>query len=120
MDCIFCKIINKEIPSYKVYEDDMVYAFLDINPDSCGHTLIVPKEHYQDIDDIPNDKLMYIFDIARKLKDELYDKLGCEGMTLIQNNGFIQEVKHFHLHLKPHYKTKKELTVEEVYNILKK
>ncbi len=119
MDCIFCKIINKEIPSYKIYEDDTVYAFLDLNQEHCGHTLIVPKEHFQDIDDIPNDKLMYIFDIARKLKKELTEKLNCEGIALTQNNGFIQEVKHFHLHLLPYYKNNVQMTIEEVYDKLK-
>ena len=54
MDCIFCKIINKEIPCMNLYEDDLVLAFLDVNPDSDGHTLIIPKSHYKDVFDIPN------------------------------------------------------------------
>ena len=115
MDCIFCKIASCEIPSYKVYEDDKVIAFLDINPDYCGHTLVVPKKHYQDIDDIPNDLLMYIFDIARKISKDLTDKLHCDGISYTQNNGSIQEVKHFHLHIKPYYKNEPTLSVEDVY-----
>ena len=55
MECIFCKIINEEIPSYTIYEDDKVKAFLDIEPDVNGHTLIIPKKHYQDIEDIDID-----------------------------------------------------------------
>lgn len=121
MDCLFCKIINNEVPSYKIYEDDIVIAFLDINPESNGHTLIVPKEHYQDLDTIDNDTLMYIMKIAKRLKDVLYKKLNCSGMTLIQNNGLVQEVKHFHLHLIPSYEVKKEkLDPKEIYGIITK
>lgn len=119
MDCIFCKIINGDIPSYKIYEDDLVLAFLDINPDSNGHTLIIPKKHYKDLVEIDNETLIHIFDIARLLKKELEEKLNIDGLTLIQNNGDIQEVKHFHLHLKPFYNNKIDMKVEEVYNILK-
>ena len=115
MDCIFCKIVKGEIPCYKVYENDYVLAFLDINPDSDGHTLIIPKTHYTDICDIPNDTLINIFDSARIVKKLLEEKLGIDGLTFIQNNGDVQEVKHFHLHLKPYYKVNKLTSVEEVY-----
>ena len=70
MDCIFCKIINGDIPSYTIYEDDFVKCFLDINPDSNGHTLIIPKKHYVCLDDIDNDTLIHIMKIARNLKKE--------------------------------------------------
>ena len=119
MDCIFCKIINKDIPSYKVYEDDLVYAFLDINPLCAGHTLIVPKKHYLDLNDIDNDTLIKIMDTARILRKRLEDKLNIDGLTLIQNNGDVEEVKHFHLHLKPYYKNELNLSIEEVYNLIK-
>ena len=68
MNCIFCKIINGQIPSYKIYEDDMVYAFLDINPDSAGHTLIIPKKHFQDLSDIDDATLNHIMKIKILLK----------------------------------------------------
>ena len=119
MDCLFCKIINNEIPSYKIYEDDVVYAFLDINPDSVGHTLIIPKKHCLDLDDIDIDTLKHIMEIAKLLKKRIEEKLNCDGLTLIQNSGDVQEVKHFHLHLKPFYKNKKDKTLEEVYELLK-
>ena len=115
MDCIFCKIINGDIPSYKVYEDNLVYAFLDINPDSPGHTLIIPKKHYQDLVSIDNETLLHIFDVARILKKKLEEKLNIDGLTLIQNNGDVQEVKHFHLHLKPYYNNKIDMDIEDVY-----
>lgn len=120
MNCLFCKIINGEIPSYKIYEDDLVYAFLDINPDSNGHTLIIPKKHYLDMDDITQDTINHIIKIAKKLKKQLEEKLKPDGITLIQNNGDIQEVKHFHLHLKPYYKNNKIENVEKIFKILKK
>lgn len=119
MNCIFCKIINGEISSYKIYEDDLVLAFLDVNPDSSGHTLIIPKEHYKDINDIDSNTLSHIMGIAKMLKKRFEEKLNIDGLTLIQNNGDIQEVKHFHLHLKPYYKNDINLSIEEVYNILK-
>ena len=119
-ECIFCKIINGDIPSYKIYEDDTVYAFLDINPDSNGHTLIIPKKHYKDLEDLDINTFNHIIMIAKKLKKELEEKLNIDGLTLIQNNGDIQEVKHFHLHLKPYYKNKQKIiNVEEIYNKLK-
>ena len=120
MNCLFCKIVNGDIPSYKIYEDDKVLAFLDINPDSIGHTLIIPKEHYLDIDTIPNELFPHIIEVTRNLKKLLYDKLNCDGLTLIQNNGDIQEVKHFHLHLKPYYKSNKEMNIEKVFELLTK
>lgn len=118
MDCVFCKIINGNIPSYKVYEDDIVLAFLDINPDSNGHTLIIPKKHFKDLVEIDNETLLHIMDVARKIKKLLEEKLNIDGLTLIQNNGDVQEVKHYHLHLKPYYNDKNDMKVEEVYKIL--
>ncbi|NLL44894.1 MAG: HIT domain-containing protein [Mollicutes bacterium] len=121
MDCIFCKIINNQIPSYTIYEDDVVKVFLDIQPDSNGHSLVVPKKHFQDMMDIDNDTLIYIMNVNRKIKKLLEEKLHIDGLTLIQNNGSIQEIKHFHLHLKPYYKEKQEiLSTEKVFNILTK
>lgn len=103
MNCIFCKIANKEIPSFKVYEDDIVYAFLDANPDSDGHTLIIPKKHFTDLNDIDLETLNHINKVAKEIKKLLEEKLGCIGLSLLQNNGSAQEVKHYHLHLKPFY-----------------
>ena len=107
MDCLFCKIANGEIPSFKIYEDDIVLAFLDINPDSDGHTLIIPKNHFENLDDIDLETLNHIYKVAKNIKKLLEHKLGCEGMSLMQNNGFVQEIKHYHLHLKPYYKDRK-------------
>ncbi|MDD3392157.1 MAG: HIT domain-containing protein [Bacilli bacterium] len=120
MDCIFCKIINNEIPSYTIYEDEIVKVFLDVNPNCNGHTLIIPKKHYLDLDDIDQATLNHIMKIAKKIKKVLEEKLNCDGITLIQNNGCIQEVKHYHLHLKPHYNNSQKLeNVQDVYKKIK-
>lgn len=116
MNCIFCKIINGEIPCYKLYEDDLVLCFLDVNPDSNGHSLIIPKEHFKDLDEISEDVLNHIMKVSKKIKKLLEDKLNIDGLTLIQNNGDVQEVKHYHLHLKPYYNEKQEkMNIEDVY-----
>ena len=98
-DCLFCKIIKGDIPCFQVYEDEVVVAFLDINPESNGHTLIIPKKHYKDLLDIDSNTLSHIIEVAKNLMKLLEEKLGCSGFTLIQNNGEVQEINHFHLHI---------------------
>lgn len=115
MDCIFCKIINGEIPSYKIYEDDKIISFLDINPVSVGHTLIIPKEHTLDFLSISDDTLNHILSKAKELAPLIVDKLDAQGFSIVQNNGICQEVKHYHLHIIPKYKDKKNMKIEEVY-----
>ena len=116
---IFCKIINNEIPSYTIYEDEIVKVFLDVNPVHNGHCLIVPKKHYQDLFDIDTETLNYILKIAKEIGTKLKEKLNCDGLTLSQNNGLGQDVKHYHLHLIPKYNEEEKKSVEEIYNILK-
>lgn len=118
-ECLFCKIINNEIPSYTIYEDDLVKVFLDINPRSNGHTLIIPKKHYLDLDDIDQETLNHILEIAKKIKLLINQKLNPDGITLVQNNGSVQEIKHYHLHLIPVYSENKLISVEDVYKKLK-
>lgn len=120
MNCIFCDIIDKKISSYTIYEDDIVKCFLDVNPESNGHTLIVPKKHYVDLSDIDEETLSHILKIAKKIKKLLEEKLNINGLTLIQNNGLVEEVKHFHLHLKPYYYPEQPIiNIEDIYNKLK-
>lgn len=119
MDCIFCKIVNGEIPSYTIFEDDIVKVFLDVNPDSNGHLLIISKKHFLGLKEIDNNTLIHIMEIARNMENLLKNKLNIDGLTLIQNNGCVQEVKHYHLHLKPHYISKQEKkAVKDIYNLL--
>ena len=116
-DCIFCKIINKEIPSYKVYEDDEVLAFLDVNPTSYGHTLIVPKKHVLDYEEIDLETLNHINKVGKEVYVKLKEKLSPASIQLVQNNGKLQEVKHYHLHLTPYYNEDKQgkENIEEVH-----
>ena len=116
--CIFCKIINYEIPSYTLYEDEMVKVFLDINPESPGHTLIIPKTHFVDINDISIETLNHISLISKKTTTLLKEKLNYDGLRLVQNNGVLEEVKHYHLQLIPFYQDGFSKSVEEVYEIL--
>lgn len=111
-DCIFCKIVRGEIPSYKIYEDDKVIAFLDINPLSKGHTLVLPKQHYVNILDMPEDLYCYIAKIVKRVSMILDEKYKPEGIIINQNNGNRagQEVLHAHIHIKPVYKDTKILS----------
>ena len=118
-DCIFCKIIDGSIPSKTIYEDEIVKVFLDINPLNPGHTLIIPKKHYKDFDDIDLETLTHIMKVAKELKLRIEDRLNPNGVRLLQNNGVLQEVKHFHLHLIPSYKEENGLNVDKVFELLK-
>ena len=117
MECTFCKIIDGTIPSYTIYEDDIVKVFLDINPDVNGHALIIPKKHFKDIFDIDKNTLSHIIETAKKLEPTFEKKLNSKGISLQQNNGILQEVKHFHLHLKPGYdKNVAKMDVEDIFH----
>ncbi len=118
MNCLFCKIINKEINSAIIHEDDKILVFLDINPKANGHMLIIPKKHYLDIADININILNHINKTSKEMHQLLINKLKIDGLTIIQNNGSAQEVKHYHLHLIPKYNKAIPLTVDEVYQIL--
>lgn len=119
MDCLFCKIVNGDIPSKKIYEDEIVVAFLDINPNTVGHTLIIPKKHFKDLSDIDEKTLSHVMNVAKKIKTKLEKKLNIDGLTLVQNNGDIQEIKHIHFHLKPYYKKGLIMNMQQVYELLK-
>jgi len=100
MNNIFIKIVRKELPSYSVYEDDSVYAFLDIKPYSKGHTLIVPKKHCPDIESLDDKTAMAILMAAKKITIALRSLYDYEGIVLHQVNGEnAQEVRHFHMHV---------------------
>lgn len=127
-NCLFCRIVSGDIPSYTIYEDDEVKVFLDINPTTNGDCLIVPKKHYTNINDIDLDTLNHISKVSKELYTILKEKLNCEGITFIQNNDYGQEIKHYHLHATPRYKkdnliinsNKKELLeVENIFNKIK-
>jgi len=104
MDCIFCKILQGEIPSYKIYEDDYVYAFLDITQGTKGHTLVIPKEHVENIYDLTEELAENIFRVIPKLAKALKTSFNPIGLNIVNNNDKpLQSVFHFHLHLIPRY-----------------
>lgn len=103
MDCIFCKISNSEIPSYKLYEDDLVIVLLDINPRMEGHSLIIPKKHYVTINDLDDELVLHINNVTKDIYKLFKEKLNITGLRLQQNNDSCQEVMHYHMHLIPHY-----------------
>lgn len=115
---IFCKIIKGELPSKKIYEDDVVMVIMDVNPRSPGHSLVIPKEHYQDLFDIPDEVLGHIMKVGRDISKMLMEKLDCDGITLEENNGISQEVKHFHLQIIPKYNDKIEVNIDDVFHKL--
>lgn len=118
-DCLFCKIANKEAESFILYEDDDLMVILDAYPDADGHTLIIPKKHYKDIYEIPDELLLKIFNKAKELTHKLMKNLGKDAVTYVINYGDAQAIKHFHLHLIPNYiKKEHNLSKEDVYKIL--
>lgn len=105
-NCIFCKIANGEIPSKTLYEDDLFRVILDLGPAARGHALILPKEHYANLYELPDDIAGKAMQLARKEAALIAEKLGCDGLNLMQNNGEAagQTVMHFHIHMIPRYK----------------
>mgnify|MGYP001038270821 CR=1 FL=1 len=105
-NCIFCKIANGEIPSKTLYEDDKFRVILDLGPASKGHALILPKEHYADLYELPEETAGEVMKLAKKMAPQMTQRLGCEGFNLVQNNGELagQTVFHFHMHLIPRYR----------------
>ena len=95
--CIFCKIINGEIPSYKIYENDKVYAFLDIAKDADGHTLVIPKKHVSDIMEADNETLAAVMEGIKVIADH-YVSLGYDGVNVMNASGEAAEQSVFHLH----------------------
>ena len=104
-DCIFCKIANGEIPSAAIYEDEEFRVILDMGPASKGHALVLPKKHFADISEMPEDLLGKAFSVAKRAGIRLKEGLGADGLNVVQNNGEAagQTVFHFHIHLIPRY-----------------
>ena len=106
-DCIFCKIVKKEIPSKIVFENKNNLAFLDIFPINDGHTIIIPKNHYQNIEDLPENELVDLFKLVKSLAVLIHKKLKIDGYNILQNNfeAAGQVIQHFHVHIIPRNNT---------------
>lgn len=102
-DCVFCAIAAGEIPCFKVFEDDFALAYLDINPFSEGHTLVIPKAHTTGLLDTPDETLAALLARVKKVAAHLKTALGCDGFHVLQNNGAAagQTVGHIHFHIVP-------------------
>ena len=102
-DCIFCKIVAGEIPCFKLYEDEDTLSFMDINPANEGHALVVTKEHWQNVHEIPDALISAVSITAKKIAGALETHLSPDGINLIQCNGegAAQSVLHFHMHVLP-------------------
>ena len=104
-DCIFCKIANGEIPSKTLYEDERFRVILDLGAATRGHALILPKEHADNLYELPEEFAEGVLPVAKKVAAKMKEKLQCDGLNLVQNNGETagQTVMHFHLHMIPRY-----------------
>ncbi len=113
-NCLFCKILRGEIPCSKVYEDEDVLAFLDISQTTIGHTLVIPKEHYDNFLYVPKDLLGKTFAVAQKISQALVSGLGAKGVNILVNTNKIagQTIMHFHIHVIPRYSVDDNVKLE--------
>ena len=135
MSCIICKLINNEMPSYKVYEDEKVFAFLDINPSSLGHTVVAPKKHKASMSDFSAQELGEIYEkvceIIQKIKNSEFKPTGF-NIGVNQSKSAGQEIDHLHIHIIPRWnndgggaiqsvvQNKKQLSLKDVLDKIKK
>lgn len=105
VECVFCKIISGEIDSYKVHEGDLVVAFLDINPANDGHVLVVPRKHFESLEEMDEDSLRSMFLVVREIASKIKKELNPDGINILLNQGEAagQIVKHLHVHIIPRW-----------------
>ena len=110
-DCIFCKIVAGEIPSQTLYEDEKIKVILDVGPATRGHALILQKNHYANLYELPEEDAAEAMKLAKRMMIKMTEKLNCDGFNIVQNNGEVagQTVFHFHMHLIPRYKNDGEI-----------
>ncbi|KUK84160.1 MAG: Histidine triad (HIT) protein [Microgenomates bacterium 39_6] len=120
VNCIFCQISEGKIPAHVVYQDEQVVAFLDNQPKSCGHILIIPRKHFTNIFDIPDDLLAVVIKTTKKIARNIKKSLKPEGLNICQNNGALagQTIDHLHFHLIPRYQKKSPTKKENFTAIL--
>jgi len=101
--CVFCKIVRGELPAYKLYEDSQTLAFLDINPVTLGHILVISKKHYANLEEVPAAELAQLILVVKQLGLRLKEKMGITGYNVGENNGSVagQKVPHIHFHIIP-------------------
>ena len=129
-DCIFCKMVEGEMPVWKIYEDEHFLAFLDVNPASRGHTLVVPKEHYPELLDLPEHELKHALKVVQDVADGVVEATDADGFNILQSNNPVagQQIFHVHFHIIPRYHgddveidwSESELKDEEGEDLLRK
>ncbi len=114
-NCIFCKIINGDIPSRKIYEDENFVVMMDVSPASKGHSLLLPKEHYANLFEMPEELCEEVLKVAQKVAKQMVVALHADGINLLQNNGAAagQTVFHYHMHLIPRYEGEEQMLTWE-------
>ena len=117
--CIFCKIVRKQAPSSIIYEDETVLVFLDIRPLNMGHTLVIPKEHYIDIFDIPENVLNQIYKVTKLVSFAVKKATNSDGISIIQQNGKAagQDIFHLHVHIVPRFEGQKLMPFTELKEV---
>lgn len=120
-DCLFCKIVSGEIPSKKVYEDERSYVMLDINPRNPGHMLVIPKNHYETIFEIPENEVAEVFKTVKRMADKCRSGVSAEGISIAQSNGRAagQMVQHMHFHVIPRFSTEGPPGLESILPVKK-
>lgn len=105
-ECIFCKIVAGDLPKFEVFEDEQTLAFMDINPASEGHVLVIPKAHWQDVFSMPDEQLGYVIATTKRVATAVQKSFQPDGISLTQANGkgAAQSVLHFHVHVVPRWR----------------
>ena len=116
--CIFCKIVANEIPSKKIYEDDLVLGMLDISQTTKGHSLVLPKKHYDNILEMPKEELDHMINVVQDLSKQLINKLDANGINVLTNinEAAGQSVLHAHIHLIPRYNENDTVKIQYTQN----
>lgn len=124
MDCIFCKIINGEIPKRTIYEDEICEVIMDAFPTTDGHALILVKEHVTSLDEASDEVVMHVAKIVKQISKQIKETLKPDGVTVFENSGLLQEIPHAHVHVMPTYENQRGIEflaqgnserVEELY-----
>ena len=117
--CIFCRIVQKQVPSSLVFEDEKVMAFLDIKPLTEGHTLVIPKANYESIFDIPKESIAYLHGITKRIAIAVEKATKADGISIIQQNGKAagQDIFHLHVHVIPRYEDQKLPSFSEISEV---
>ena len=112
--CVFCEIIKGNIPSAKVFENDQILAILDISQATKGHTLVIPKKHYETILDMPQDEFKELMGVVQNLADQIVTKLNASGCNILINTNEAagQTVKHAHVHIIPRYSVDDDISIQ--------